>query len=81
MKLQIWDTAGTEKHRSITESYYKCASGVILTYGVDDRKSFDSIIYWAGEVREKNSLDIPLILVGNKSDLTEKKRKVTEDQG
>jgi GTPase SAR1 family protein len=40
VKLQIWDTAGQERYRTITETYYKGASGIVLTYSVADRESF-----------------------------------------
>lgn len=40
VKLQIWDTAGQERYRTITETYYKGASGIVLTYSITDRDSF-----------------------------------------
>ena len=40
LRLQIWDTAGQDRFRTITQSYYKGASGVILVYSVSDRRSF-----------------------------------------
>jgi small GTP-binding protein len=40
VKLQIWDTAGQERYRTITETYYKGASGIILSYSVIDRESY-----------------------------------------
>ena len=40
IKLQLWDTAGQERFRTITETYYKGAAGMVLTYSVDDRRTF-----------------------------------------
>jgi len=37
VKLQIWDTAGQERFRNITQTYYKGASGIILTYGINNK--------------------------------------------
>jgi Ras-related protein Rab-8A len=46
IKLQIWDTAGQERFRNITKSYYKGAYGVVLTYSVTDRSSFENVENW-----------------------------------
>lgn len=43
IRLQLWDTAGQERFRTITETYYKGAAGIILTYSIDDRKTFENI--------------------------------------
>ena len=40
IKLQIWDTAGQDRFKMITQTYYKGASGIIITYSVNDLKSF-----------------------------------------
>ena len=46
IKMQIWDTAGQERFKTITQTYYKGATGIILTYAVNDRKSFQNIESW-----------------------------------
>lgn len=43
LKLQIWDTAGQEKYRTITKTYYRNSQGVIVVFGLDNRDSFQSI--------------------------------------
>lgn len=43
LKLQIWDTAGQEKYRTITKTYYRNSQGVIVVFGLDSRDSFRSI--------------------------------------
>ena len=40
VKLQIWDTAGQEKFRTITSAYYRCTIGILLIYDVTDEQSF-----------------------------------------
>jgi Ras-related protein Rab-8A len=42
-KLQIWDTAGQERFKNITHTYYKGAAGIILTFSIIDRNSFENI--------------------------------------
>ena len=47
IKLQIWDTAGQQRFRGITKSYYKGAQAIILVYDVNNSKSFEDIInFW-----------------------------------
>ena len=43
IKLQIWDTAGSERFRTITKTYYKGTHGIILMYDVTNRNSFENI--------------------------------------
>ncbi len=37
VRLQIWDTAGQEKFKTITQTYYRGAMGIILTYAINER--------------------------------------------
>ena len=49
-KLQIWDTAGQERFKNITQTYYKGAAGIILTYSIVDRNSFDNVDRWIHQI-------------------------------
>jgi len=71
VKLQCWDTAGTESFRSITRSYYRGAAGCLLVYDVTSRKSFLNVRTWLADVREHADPHVTCILVGNKVDLVE----------
>lgn len=79
-KLNIWDTCGDEKYRSITRQYYRDANGILLIYDITKRDTFDSIIDWEKEIRNNAPNDSVLFLVGNKSDLI-KERVVTLQEG
>jgi len=46
VKLQIWDTAGQEKFRSITRSYYRGAAGALLVYDITRRETFEHLASW-----------------------------------
>ncbi|XP_050055927.1 uncharacterized protein LOC114120371 isoform X3 [Aphis gossypii] len=70
IKLQFWDTAGTEKYRSLTTSYYRGAHGVFIVYDVTDVKSFHSLRNWIDDVITFADPTIVKILVGNKCDDT-----------
>ena len=72
-ELKIWDTCGDEKYRSITRQYYKDADGIILVYDITKKSSFDSLESWLEEIKNNSPEYAEVILVGNKSDLTEKR--------
>ena len=46
IKLQIWDTAGQCRFKTITQSYYKGAHGIIVAFDLTDRQSFLDIASW-----------------------------------
>jgi small GTP-binding protein len=74
VKLQIWDTGGQERFSYVRPLYYKGAMGGLVVFDVTQPDSFQSIPRWFDEVK-KNRGDIPLILVGNKVDLPDRKIK------
>ena len=73
-KLQLWDSAGQEKYKSLIPSYVRGASLIFLVYDVTDERSFDAVSTWLNFI--KQNLDVnaatKLILVGNKIDLERK---------
>jgi Ras-related protein Rab-1A len=50
IRMQIWDTAGQDRFRTITSSYYKGAHGIMLVFDVTDRESFDAVRFWQQEI-------------------------------
>ena len=68
-KIEIWDTAGQERYKSITASYYKGASGAIITYDVTNISTFNNIERWIQEIKDCASKDLILLMIGNKTDL------------
>lgn len=69
VKLQCWDTAGTESFRSITRSYYRGAAGALVVYDVTSRASFTNARTWLEDVRQHADPNLTCILVANKVDL------------
>ncbi|KAL4065817.1 P-loop containing nucleoside triphosphate hydrolase protein [Scleroderma yunnanense] len=80
IKLQIWDTSGLERFRTITTTYYRSAMGILLVYDVTDNQSFDNIRSWHASIERYASEGVNKILIGNKSDWTNK-RAVPEEFG
>ena len=79
--LQIWDTAGQERFRTITSAYYRGAMGVLLTYDVTDRRSFENVRNWMANVKEYASERVDVALVGNKDDCEDGDRVVARSEG
>ena len=70
--IQLWDTAGQERFKSITPSLYRSAMGIVLMFSVDNRDSFNSIAIWMKQISTFALENIPIILIGNKADVTKK---------
>ena len=80
IKLQLWDTAGQENYRNITKKYYNTSHLIAFVYDISARDSFNSILkYWVEDVKKQNK-DAKFLLVGNKYDLAEERRTVTEEE-
>ena len=79
-KINIYDTAGQEKYRSLSFNSIRNYDGVFLMYDITDFKSFDSISEWIKNIYEKKDENFPLILIGNKCDLKDE-REVSEEEG
>lgn len=79
VKLQVWDTSGQERFKTITKTYYKGGDGILLVYDVTDRSSFMSLKNWMRQIELNAKENVPKIMVGNKCDKTD--RKVTYEEG
>jgi small GTP-binding protein len=78
VKLKIWDTAGEERFRNITNQYYKGADGIILVFDLTNFETMNKIRDWYNQIKyNTSSNDIGLVLVANKSDL---KREVSNEE-
>jgi hypothetical protein len=72
VKLQIWDLAGQPHFGGVRPLFYQGSTGVIYVFSVIDRASFDHLSGWLEEA-QKNSGNVPGILIGNKTDLPDQR--------
>ena len=68
VKLQIWDTSGQEKFRSIARNFYRNSDAIFLVFDLNNKDTYDNIKKWINDV-EEHCPNIKKILLGNKSDL------------
>lgn len=80
VRLQLWDTAGQERFRSLIPSYIRDSSVAVVVYDITNRKSFEQTSKWIDDVRTERGQDVIIMLVGNKTDLADK-RQVSIDEG
>lgn len=70
IKVRIWDTAGQERYQGLTKSFYKYGNGIILTYDVTNRESFNNLKKWIDSIMNFKKENATIIIVGNKIDLS-----------
>ncbi|KAH9446252.1 hypothetical protein Pst134EA_030174 [Puccinia striiformis f. sp. tritici] len=79
VRLQLWDTAGQERFRSLIPSYIRDSSVAVVVYDVTNRASFINTSRWVDDVRAERGGDVIIVLVGNKTDLGDKRQVSTEE--
>ena len=80
VKMQIWDTAGEERFRTVGSTYFRGAHGILLLYDVTNRDSFKNLENWLIEIEKNSSEKVLKILLGNKCDLNDD-REIQPDEG
>ena len=79
-KLYFYDTTGQEKYKSLSFNIIKNAHGILLMYDVTNESSFESIPEWIRNIKELKGDNFPMILLGNKIDVINK-RKISKEKG
>ena len=80
IKVQLWDTAGQDKYRTIAKNYFKGSHGILLLYDITKTNSFENIREWIRDIKEEVSEKAIIFLIGNKIDL-EEQRKISKEKG
>ena len=79
IRLQLWDTAGQERFRSLIPSYIRDSSVAVVVYDITNANSFQQTSKWIDDVRTERGSDVIIMLVGNKTDLSDKRQVTTEE--
>uniref|UniRef100_H3DHF1 RAB41, member RAS onco family n=1 Tax=Tetraodon nigroviridis TaxID=99883 RepID=H3DHF1_TETNG len=82
VRLQLWDTAGQERFRSLIPSYIRDSTIAVVVYDITkstDLNSFQQTSKWIDDVRTERGSDVIIMLVGNKTDLADKRQITTEE--
>ncbi|KRX87888.1 Ras-related protein Rab-6A, partial [Trichinella pseudospiralis] len=80
VRLQLWDTAGQERFRSLIPSYIRDSTVAVVVYDITNANSFHQTSKWIDDVRTERGSDVIIMLVGNKTDLSDK-RQVSSEEG
>ncbi|KAF5102604.1 hypothetical protein D0Z00_000314 [Geotrichum galactomycetum] len=80
--LDVLDTAGQEEYSAMREQYMRTGEGFLLVYSITSRSSFEEIVSFYKQIlRVKDKDSFPVVLVGNKCDLSETERAVSLEEG
>ncbi|XP_028300592.1 RAB6B, member RAS oncogene family a isoform X2 [Gouania willdenowi] len=79
VRLQLWDTAGQERFRSLIPSYIRDSTVAVVVYDITNVNSFQQTTKWIDDVRTERGSDVIIMLVGNKTDLADKRQITIED--
>jgi small GTP-binding protein len=80
--IQVWDTAGQEKYRSVNKIFIKDSNIVIFVYDITNRKSFLELKFWTNYIKELLGKNITIGIAANKIDLFDtEKENVSKEEG
>ena len=78
--LEILDTAGTEQFASMRDLYIKNGQGFVIVYSITSLQTFQDIKNMKESImRVKGTDKVPMLLVGNKSDLEHQREVASQD--
>ena len=78
-RIKMFDTSGKENSRSVIRTFYKNSTFAFFVYDISNRNSFNNVSTWIEEFRKDSPKTIFMVLIGNKSDLADKRQVSTEE--
>ena len=76
--LEVWDTAGNERFKTLITAYYRGAAGALIVYDRTNRKTFEHLIGWMHDVDDGAGNDVTKMIIENKNDLDEEEVSLDE---
>ena len=86
VEINLTDTAGQERYKALTKTYYKSSDAAVILYDITDKRSFNNIDNWIDSINNSSQIDksnYQIFLMGTKIDLVEsgeKERDVKEQE-
>lgn len=80
IEIQIWDTAGQEKFRSLGPIYFRNSLGAVVVYDVTNRHSFDNLETWINSFQDVAGTNTVVTVVGNKCDMPQAEVQIPESE-
>ena len=83
-QIDILDTAGQEDYAAIRDNYFRSGEGFLCVFSITERESFENTQEFRDQILRVKGADsatdnIPFILIGNKSDLTNRRQISVEE--
>lgn len=69
-RLLLWDIGGQSQFHKLRTIYFKGSSGAIGVFAVDTPESILKIPGWISSIKKTVKKNIPMVLIGNKIDLS-----------
>jgi len=74
INIMLWDIGAQKFFKRYRKTYYKGAQAAFIVFDLTNRESFENVTYWHNELKEFIEYkDLPIIIIGNKTDLAEEK--------
>ncbi|TFG00901.1 MAG: GTP-binding protein [Promethearchaeota archaeon] len=73
-KIYFWDIGGQHDKLFQNEYYFQDAVGAIIVFDLINKESFDHLDFWIDKIKSLTGNDVPFIIVGNKTDLSEERK-------
>ena len=73
LQVSFWDLSGNPDYVEVRNEFYKESNLIFLTFDLTSKKSFDKLDMWLREVSKYGGENLPVVVVGTKSDLVHRR--------